>query len=298
MKLHIHRANIGDTIWQAYTRDKAGKALTKNITVATHDNQCAFKRSDWKYIEPISIDFSSPREDIKLLRSEIKEKGVSIAEVRKFPHDVYVYDLQFDNLDARIYSLDEDLSRFKSRQAEIELSPLGEFLGYDEIKFVDKISNRYYFELQRMEIDLDNLVENGFCFAVVLEVDDLERKRRFLQRQLRRKLPEKVKDMGIVVDDVTIHSLRYEEKTKENAETPSEIITKEPPRDMITIENNPIINVNTNSIAKNESKNSKKYLIAIIGFIASTLSIMAYFEFNVHDLKNLIMNTLKSLIIE
>jgi len=275
MKLHLHRAKVDEVLFQAFTRDKAGKTLSKRVSFQSDGKQTVFKRSDWTYVKPVSMDFGSHNEDIQEIRSEIQSKGVAIAEITYFPHVIFVFDLQFDSMNARVYSLDEDLARFKEKHKDMALSPMGEFLGYDELKYVDKIENRFYFDLEEMGINLHLLLDQGFDVSKVSDVDEMEHRRRFIQRRLREDIPEKVEHLGLHVSDISIHSI---EPAKQKETEP----TVQPAQPQaITIENKPVINVN--SPAEPVQKQRPKFgatLIVLIGLVGSVFTILAYFEFD------------------
>ena len=272
MKLHLHRAKVDGALFQAFTRDKAGKALSKRVSVHSNGKKVVFKRSDWKYVNPISIDFGSHNKGIQGIRSEIQFKRVAIAKINYFPHAIYVFDLQFDAMNARIYSLDEDLARFKEKHKDIALSPKGEFLGYDELKYVDKIENRFYFDLEEIGIDLHLLLDQGFDVSKVSDVDEMEHLRRFIQRRLREDIPLKVEHLGIHVSDISVHSIELA-KQKE-AETTNQQSQPQP----ITIENKPVFNVN--SSPKPVQKQGRKFGASLVGLVGSVFTILAYFEFD------------------
>ena len=281
MKLHQFHANVGDDNFRAFTRDKAGKALNKQLSLEKGEGDkkklAQFKRSDWKYKGAMNIDFGSHAEDIQILKRDIKEIGVSFATITPFAHTIYVFDVPFDREDVRVYSLDENLERFSTLQEGFELSPKGMFMGHGEPKLVGTISGKYFDELQSIGIDMSHLVEVGFSLKQVMPVDEMEAARRFMERQLRQDLPKKVESLGIEIDEIRV--LAVEPARSSPAKDNSNEMAKddEERKHHINIENNPNININMNNSNTQDNKSEKRgffwTMCTIIGLIAGIITI-------------------------
>jgi hypothetical protein len=275
MKIHLHRAAVAGRLFQAYTRDKAGKALSNRVSFRQDGEEIVFKRSDWRYTKSTSIDLGSHFEGGQMIKSQMEQKGAAIAEITVFPNAIHVFDLQFDTANARLYSLDRDLVRFKARHKDLELSPMGEFLGFDEVKFVDTIKNRYYFDLEGIGIDLNQLLDAGFFIVKTMDVDPLEHQRRFIQRSLRKDFPAKVAHLGIHVEDITIRQITYNKDVPPSPEVNPVTMPE------INIHNNPVITIGTvTDYSSREKFRLGAWAIGFIGLVSAILTILAYFEFD------------------
>jgi hypothetical protein len=211
MKIHVYSAKKANKLFYALTRDKSGKALTNLISLPGKDD-AIFNKGDWRYREVISLDFGDQSGVIQTIKNDLNKNNVCVIEVKKFPHKIYVYDIKYDILDARLYSLDEDLSRFHHHQNTMELSPMGDFLGYGSLSFIGTLDNHHAFDLMRMGIGISDLVSNGFFVSISdNDIHQNEVLRRRLERKIRKDLLKKAGALGINVISFRINELSVKE---------------------------------------------------------------------------------------
>ena len=263
--------------------------LENKISFSVNSESISFSRTDWRYVEGISINLSTPTEYVQTIREKLKAENVCVFELKKFPQTIYVFDIEYDDHDARVYSLDEDLRRFKAFQRDIEISPKGDLFGYDNPKFVDKIEDRYYYEIERLGVDLKSLVGLGFHIAKKFSVSEDETKRRFLQRTLRKELPKELDGTGLEVEDVKIDALKFTKKTDVTRES-SVVTDSENGGDETTVSEDPgaFANSGTNT---GFFKKVWGFVSSLTGFfvtllvtLAAVIGILEYLNISYSDL--------------
>lgn len=277
MKLHVFETEKAGQLFQAFTRDRSGKVLKNNmIEISKGGHKIRFRRHDWSYRRVVHFNFGdNSSEENQRIKRELFSKGVSVARVNHFPYIVYVYDAKYDSFDARIYSLDEGLDRFKHMNQNLELSPHGDFLGYDDLKYVGKLEARYYFELEKIGLNLEILTSNGFYIASTREVEEMEAKRRFLQRSLRRKVPQTAKELGIYITD-----LRVDLSPAAGPDTSTSPISVERSRSESRVGTAYALTEPGESAARHRSllRGATLGFVGLAGFLASVATVLLYFQ--------------------
>ena len=231
------------------------------------------------------------------IKNDLNKNNVCVIEVKKFPHKIYVYDIKYDILDARLYSLDEDLSRFHHHQNTMELSPMGDFLGYGSLSFIGTLDNHHAFDLMRMGIGISDLVSNGFFVSISdNDIHQNEVLRRRLERKIREDLLKKAGALGIDVISFRINELSVKEnddkvlsKTEHregeiklrNGQTEGNLHIENKPAFIITV---PTIHGHVKQIGITR----RFFILAvfIIGLVASVVTIFFYFGFDLDIVKN------------
>lgn len=298
MKLHLHRTNGAEKVYEAYTRDKAGTALNKKVIINKDGETRSFYKSDWKYIRANSIDIGEPGTHGHEIKTAINLRGFSISEIKYFPHKIFVFDIDFDQIDTRVYSLDEDLNRFRRQVGDLVLSPEGRYLGFDKVKFVDTIRDRFYFEILSLGIDLQQIVERGFVLTKVLEVGVIEQKRRYIQRGFREAIPEinkqLVKEFGVEITEFKLDSLVEVPKPSEDVANFAQVKTEK------VSEKNTLPNPASISPPPKAVRHKFtwiKIFYALLVLIAATIiPILQYFEIKPHTILEVIKGFFRNLI--
>lgn len=148
-------------------------------------------------------------------------------------------------------------------------------MGYDELEFVDTLEKKFYFEIEEIGINLKRILDDGFFIVKVNDIDELEGRRRFIQRQLRKYLPDKVTHLGIRVENISVGSVEYQRKED------TKILQETSGDSPIKTDKNAI---NTEASNLRNPTKEKRYISNIIintGLIASILTILAYFKFDI-----------------
>ncbi len=213
MKLYRFRGDTGGKSFMAMTRDKAGKALKRQISV-TIDNDIGqpekfnLEGVKWMYIGPFS-SVLTPK-----IQQQLQRDGIFIG-VLQISGPVYVFDVNFDWANTRIYIFDEDLGRFKQSFKNFELTPQGQHQGYYELEYAGKIENKYNYQLEAMGIDVNELTTHGFSIQVTSETNKNENLRRFIERNVRKKLPALAAEKGIIIEGFHIDTITPKKEEKQ-----------------------------------------------------------------------------------
>jgi hypothetical protein len=215
MKLHVHQSYRNGQRYHAYTRDKSGKFL--RFAKLFEGDEVLFIKRDWKYFRPFHFDVSDQDSQGYKIYQVILENGACIATINKYPRTVFVFDVKFDQSNARLYSVDEDLDSFHTIFNDLKLSPKGDLIGYDDIVYKGSLVDKYYFELQDLGVDLDQIDKTNFSIVWSEHpVEEIEYKRRYLQRKMREEMPKLVKKYGLEMTDLTIDSLTIHPTTPDD----------------------------------------------------------------------------------
>jgi hypothetical protein len=191
VKLHTHWANRNGQRYHAYTRDRSGKVLKNEIGFQKSNDQLVFLKRDWTYFRSIDIDIANKNSRNYEIYETVFRTGVCVATIDKYPYKIFVFEAKFDQADAKIYSIDEDLSSFHRFFGDLKLSAKGDTVGYDEIEFKGVYSDKYYFQLQDYGVNLDQIDKTNFSIVFSdRSLDSNEYYRRYLQRTLREDMPK------------------------------------------------------------------------------------------------------------
>ncbi len=290
MKLHRFCAKKNGRLYRAFTRDKSGKILSsKKITVGKNtDKEVDLLKKDWAYLGEYRLDFNRNNHLVQHIRNDINSKNVSVFEIST-TSSIFVFDIPYDGFNARLYSMDEDLSQFIDRQNDIELMPQGEQLGHGKPKCVGKIDNKYFDDLIAMDIDVFDIMDRGFYLKIVGKVSKKESLRRFLERNLKKEFEGKtLEGTGAHIMGINVHDVRCQTEKPPTINTESENrapqksieeknLENHTNRSIISITNSP--NTSIELQPKNNPRSGSRivsFTVVSIGVIGSIITIYLF----------------------
>lgn len=268
MKLHAFETVVGESRFRAFTRDKRRRSLQKPIV----DNQGGIKiePSDWVYhgiVSTTGIDNSHVRE----LHSTIRQNGFAVVTMLPLHTEFYVFDLELDWANIRIYSSDQNLKEFKKYRHRMKLSSKGQIYEGGQEKYIGKVEIENQRMAKQMGIDdFDDLQRIGFSVVVVSTTSKEQNMRRYLNRKLWEKAPEWEKELGIVISKLNVLSLEVKDPKNNEKPKPGSPITGRSAQNIYinnSITNIPKAKTESEDIIKSLKKRRWVAFILIIFFI-------------------------------
>lgn len=203
MQLHRFEANIGDSVFRAYTRDRAGAKLRGSLNIASLGTK--IEKEDWFYLDQIKA-LETESKVVRKIITEVKKNGVAFRYMPKVPTRFYVFDWDTDVAKYRIYSADRQLGEVKRIRKQLELNPrFGSHISEEEV-YVGEIEIRDQIDAQRVGIsDYESLVSRKFAMVTIhTKTPEESLSRKIMRDPIMRDLEEKA---GIKVLDVTVREI-------------------------------------------------------------------------------------------
>ncbi|MFH0908380.1 MAG: hypothetical protein V1929_06435 [bacterium] len=146
---------------------------------------------------------------VEQIIQHVKTVGLAVTSMPEIPTVFYVFDVQFDSGDARVYSSDPKLAEFKKARKQLELGVNGDtFLGEEPVlKGEVEIDSKAV--AMRMGVDYGSLLARGFWLTIVREITAKEH----MERSVLRKVREKIMPYGMLVTDLQIGSITVSTST-------------------------------------------------------------------------------------
>ncbi len=209
MKLHIFEVSVNGKRLRGFTRDRAGVSLK----VPMHMEGVPISPYKWKYNKVVRIAKGQAL-IVDKIHESVALRGFAITELPPLPTKFFVFEMELDAVQIRIYSEDRNLAAFKKWQTQATLSTKGEYFLGEKEEFLGEVEIRSQEDAKRMGIDdYDGLLQRGFYVAVMRVATGKE----FLEKSLLRHLNKEAqkRHWGVIV-----HSLRIDLKKVEAAKQP------------------------------------------------------------------------------
>jgi hypothetical protein len=268
MKLHAFETVVDESRFRAFTRDKRRRSLQKPIVA--NQGGIEIEPSEWVYhgiVSTTGIDNSYIRE----LHSTIRQNGFAVVRMPPLHTEFYVFDLELDLANLRIYSSDQNLKEFKKYRHRMELSSKGQIYEGGQEKYVGKVEIENQHVAKQMGIDdFDDLQRIGFWVVVVSTTNKEENMRRYLNRKLWEEAPKWDKELGIVTSNINVLSVEIKDAKNNEKPKPESPVTGSSAQNIYN--NNSITNIpkdktESEDIIKSLKKRGWVAFILIIFFI-------------------------------
>lgn len=209
MKLHAWDTTVNDKTIRALTRDRAGVRLKKQVIV--HAENAIVQYNQWKYAGIVSTT-NVPIDDVDYIRrlhATIRRQGIAVVRMPELHRKFFVFDVQLDVADLRVYSADKELTRFKEIRKQMELGVQGDqWLGEGE-KLVGEVEITSEADAKRMGIDDFHTLQWGGLWISVVRVSEREETfRRRMERELPKKLSEVTDRLGIKLISLRVDEVK------------------------------------------------------------------------------------------
>lgn len=198
MRVHIFDAIVGEHHYRGLAFNKKGEKLKQTMTLPS--SNITLEPSAWEYFgETVIHDDGTPK--MGKLVSELKSRGFVVSELPKPATHFFVFDLEMDAGQFRLYSADRDLKRFHEFRKALELGVDGDRWQGEAEQYLDEIDIPSKERAKALGIeDYAGLLARGFHISLVRANSGLE----FIEKRVVRDMNKKTAEMGIEVKSVRI----------------------------------------------------------------------------------------------
>lgn len=229
MKLHAFDIIIKGKRFRCLVRDRS-IIQRKNVEL---ESGVVVGARDWKYHGPIDVTArQSPL--VAQIIERVKAVGLVVTSMPDIPTVFYVFDVEFNLGDARVYSNDPELVEYQKAIKQMQLGVDGEKWGGEEPVLKGQVEIDSKVAAMRMGVDYDRLLARGFWVAVLREITVKQQ----MERSILHKVREKVRPWGVLVTDLQIKDSRVYAPTapsiggKENQPSRGKNTAKAPAREI------------------------------------------------------------------
>lgn len=272
MKLHTFDAEIEGKRFRAFTRDKARRALCGLVNLS--DIGVQIDQDDWNYVGTKTTP-SVANQHIRNIKKEVKKNGFAIVGMPSICKHFFVFDIELDIADLRVYSNDKNLSDFNKFRRSLELSPQGSRFEGKEAIFVGELDIPDPVAANNLGLDYERLQTEGFQVVVVRFNSDIESVRRSFERKFRKTFPEFEKKYGVKITGFSTVIRRTDNKCNQCVNVNKNNTTNSQNID-IKIENKNIVS-SVNGGDSSQKSILDSWIVKLVGFVAAVVSLWIFF---------------------